>query len=432
MNPLVANTIVGDVGSTYALAAAMGIDSNAVLGWLNAIDNLAGMMGDYGFYDSARSGTEISDRFIGIDVASMILGLAGNGPVDFTTYLRNRGIEDDYNQLYDATSRRMFVDRTDLNLSIAPEFPDRSMAVFSHISSEGTINYFQAASTQTYGIRLAYTDLQGVDGGHFWMLSHAYDAQANQLFLQYSAVDSPQFVRVELKDGAGLLLYQTTIAIQQGAKFARLVIDLPNLAALANVQEINLVVDAQEGGDATGDFTIHAINFQHVPSSPVVAFTAEPGSPAVTVLPANNASVNGVGQLASSSPSSTLQHTAGTNLFQLHFDLTTANAFAGIVLNFDPSHNGRSVDLSSIPALIFGINSAVADSVKIEIEDSHGNTYSASNTDIVSSGYYKFLASLAAGRVDLSHVKSIKFGVDQYSVASGTSGDLQLEIGGLS
>jgi hypothetical protein len=275
--------------------------------------------------------------------------------------------------------------------------------------------------------------LQGVDGGHFWKLSQPYNAQANQFILNYSAVNSPQFVRIELKDGAGLLLYQTTVALQQGAKYARLVLDLPNQAALANVQEIDVVVDPQEGGDATGDFTIHAIDFQHVPSAPIAGFTAQPGSPAVTVLPANSASVSGVAQLESSSSNSTLQHILGTNFFQLHFDLTNVNAFAGIVLNFDPSHNGSSINLSAVPNLIFGINaaSAVAKNVKIEIEDVHGNTYTTSNTDIVASGYYKFLASMVAGRVDLSHVKSIKFVVDQYSVASGTVGDLQLEIGGL-
>jgi hypothetical protein len=433
MVPNTTNSIVGDIGSTYALAAAMGIDRNAVLGWLNSINNLFGMMGDYGFYDSARSGSEISNRFIGIDVASMVLGLAGNGPDDFTTYLRNRGMEDNYSQLYDHMSQQMAVDRTSSGLPNTPEFPDRSLAVFSHIGSEGTIDYFQAATTPPYGVHLVYTDLQGADGGHFWKLNQAYNAQANQFILNYSAVDSPQFVRIELKDGAGLLLYQTTVALEQGAKFARLVVDLPNQASLANVQEIDLVVDPQEGGDATGDFTIHAIDFQHVPSAPAVGFTAQPGSPAVTVLPVNSASVNGVAQLESSSSSSTLQHIFGTNFFQLHFDLTNANAFAGIVLNFDPNHNGSSVNLSAVPNLIFGINatSAVAKNVKIEIEDVHGNTYTTSNTDIVSSGYYKFLASLAAGRVDLSHVKSIKFDVDQYSVTSGTVGDLQLEIGGL-
>jgi hypothetical protein len=264
MVPGATNTIVGDVGSTYALAAAMGIDHNAVLGWLDTINNLFGMMGDYGFYDSARSGSEISNHFIGVDVASMILGLAGNGPSDFTTFLRNRGIEDEYNHLYDTTSRKISIDRTNSGLPNAPQFPDRSLTVFSHIGSEGTINNFQTATTQIYGVHLTYNSLQATDSGHFWKLSQAYDAQANQLILNYSAVDSPQFVRIELKDGAGVLLYQTTVALQQGTKFTRLVIDLPNQTTLASVQEIDLVVDPQEGGDATGDFTIHSINFQHI------------------------------------------------------------------------------------------------------------------------------------------------------------------------
>ena len=87
-----------------------------------------------------------------------------------------------------------------------------------------------------------------------------------------------------------------------------------------------------------------------------------------------------------------------------------------------------------LPAFAIGINSTlgVAKSVKIEIEDTHGNTYSSSNVDVVAASYYKFLTSLASGKVDLSHIKSIKFSVDQYSVASGTSGDLQLVVGGLS
>ncbi|MFH0984036.1 MAG: hypothetical protein V1882_00715 [Candidatus Omnitrophota bacterium] len=431
MVPSSTNTILGDVGSTYALASARAIDHNAVLGWLYAIDNLVGTTGSYGLYDGARSSTEVSNRFLGIDVASTILGLSGNGPADFTAYLRNRGLENAYNTLYDSTSRQLNVSRTTSDLPSAPEFPDRSMAVFSNLSSEGTINHFQAATTQNYGVRLAYTNLLGVDGGHFWMLDQNYNAQANQLILQYSAVDSPQLVRLELKDGSGTLLYQTTVALQQGAEFARLVIDLPDDAILANVREIDLVADAQEGGDATADFTLHAMNFQHVPSAPVVAFTAEAGSPAVTVLPANSASVSGVAQLVSSSAGSTLQHTAGTNLFNLHFDLTAANAFAEIKLNFDPSNNGSSADLSAVSQLIFGINSATATNINIEIQDAQGNTYRTSNTDIVGSGYYKFLTALAAAKVDLSKVKSIKFGVDQYSVLSGTSGNLLLEIGGL-
>jgi hypothetical protein len=427
------NNIVMNLGSTYALASAMGIDVYAVLGWLDAIHYLYGMNGTYGFFDSARSASEIAPGYLGIDVASTVLGLSGNGGADFEIYLRNRSLEASYNTLYDQKSQLLSsITRTSTAMPVAPEFPDRSLAVFSHIASEGTINNFQAATTQPYGVRLIYTNLAGADSGHFWKFNQVYDAQANQLILQYSAVDSPQAIRIELKDASGVLLYQTTATLQQGAAFARLVIDLPNSTSLSNVKELALVVDPQEGGDATGDFTIHNISFQHVPSAPAVGFTAQPGSPAVTILPVNTASVGGVGQLASSSPSSTLTHTAGTNFFQLHFDLRNPNAYAGVVLNFDPSHNGSSIDLSAVPNLIFGINSATAKNLKITIKDTHGNTYSTSNTDIVASGYYKFLTSLAAGRVDLKHITSITFGVDQYSVTSGTEGDLRLEIGGLS
>ena len=431
------NTILGDVGSTYALASAMNIDPYAVLGWLESIDMLSGMNTDllYGLFDAARSSSEVAQSFIGIDVASTVLGLSGNGAADFTTYLRNRSLESSYNALYDQKSRLMTsITRATTSMAIVPEFPDRSLSVFSNIASEGTIGNFGVTTTPVYGVQLSYNALAGVDSGHFWKLNQNYNAQANQLILQYSAVDSPQRVRLELKNGSGVLVYQTTAVLQQGAEFARLVIDLPNQAVLANVQEIDLVVDPLEGGDATGNFTVHAINFQHLSSAPVVAFTAEPGTPAVTVLPANNASVIGVAELVNSSPSSTLQHTAGTNTFQLHYDLTATNAFAGIVLNFDPSKNGSSINLSAIPNLIFGINSTlgVAKSVKIEIEDARGNTYSSANVDVVAASYYKFLTSLASGKVDLNHVKSIKFSVDQYSVASGTSGDLQLVVGGLS
>jgi len=51
-------------------------------------DQLPDLTGMFGFYDSARSGSEVSQVFIGIDIASTILGLAGFGPEDFEAYLR--------------------------------------------------------------------------------------------------------------------------------------------------------------------------------------------------------------------------------------------------------------------------------------------------------------------------------------------------------
>ena len=426
MVPASTNILTGDIGSTYALASAMGIDSNAVLGWLNAIDNLSGMMGDYGFYDAARSGSELVNRFVGIDVASMILGLSGSGASDFTTYLRNRGIEDEYNGLYDAKSRQMLIDRTTTTFPDAPEFPDRSFAIFSNFSSEGTINNFNGATTQVYGVTLSYNNLAGVDSGHFWIFDQAYDAQANQLILVYSAPDSPQTARIELKDAVGTVLYQTNINLQEGAEYTRLVIDLPNWTSLAAVQELDLVVDPDEGGDATGNFTVHSIDFQHVPSSQTIDPDGTLGAGDVTTLPNG-----GVAEVASS-PVATISEPFA-NVYQISFDLNTGGSYSELLANFDPLNNGSSVDLSGFSSLVFGISSAQATTIKFEIEDASGQraTYYAQNVD-VSGNYYEFLTSLAAGSVDLSHVTALHFTADESSVSSGNEvGDFQVEIGGL-
>jgi hypothetical protein len=212
------NNLLIDVGSTYALASAMNIDIYAVLGWLDSIDYLYGMNGTYGFYDSARSGSEIALTHIGIDVASTILGLQGQGGADFETYLRNRGLETGYNELYDQMSHQLVnIVRTQTTPAAAPEFPDRSFGVFGNFSSEGTVAgsspNFQSATTQAYGVRLVYNNLGGVASGHYWEFDQTYNAQANQLFLHYSAVDSPQTVRFEFRDAANQLLYQTNVTL---------------------------------------------------------------------------------------------------------------------------------------------------------------------------------------------------------------------------
>jgi hypothetical protein len=272
------NTIVGDVGSTYALAAAMGIDKNAVLSWLYAIDsNLSGMMGDYGFYDSARSGTEISNRFYGIDVASTILGLSGNGPDDFATYLSNRAtIESSYHALYEQKNSDLLaaINRTSTVLPVAPEFPDRSLAVFSHIQAQGHINNFSDANVDLYGtagIRFHYGVLPGnQEGGHSWILDEHYNAQANQLLVYYSTNptvlgSSPKQIRIELKyDGVAVCAPITVNVADNATSFSRLTIDLPDDALLSAIDEIDLMIDQADSGDAGGDFTIHAIDFQHV------------------------------------------------------------------------------------------------------------------------------------------------------------------------
>ena len=121
-------------------------------------------------------------------------------------------------------------------------------------------------------------------------------------------------------------------------------------------------------------------------------------------------------------------------MFGLHFDVATANAYARLVLQFDPKAKGKSIDLSKKEKIIFGIDSDKAKSVILEIEDVKGKraSFKVDNVD-VSRNYYKFLTVLAAKDLDLKHIQQISLGVDPSSVdAGGETGDLHVEIGGLS
>jgi hypothetical protein len=431
MDPGATNIIIGDVGSTYSLAAAMNIDPYAVLGWLDSIANLSNLNGSYGFFDSARSNSEISRSYIGVDVASMILGLTGGGASDFTTYLRNHGLESAYNQLYDSMSQKLAIAKTDAVFPNAPLFPDRSLAVFSNIESEGSINYFDAATTEKYGVRLTYSDLRGTDSGHFWKLDELYDASANQLRINYSTRNTPDKVRIELKDASGTMVYRTMITLDQGAEFRLIVISLPDSSLLQAVKEIDLVVDADADSDpdgaATADFTIHSINFQHLPTVSLTP-AAGLGAADVTTLPSGGTVV-----IDTAENGSGLASRVG-NVSNLHYDVTAPEARVTFRIDFDQNRTGASKDFSGFSGIVFGLDSAQVDSVKIEIEDASGMKMTAhvSNVD-VSRNYYKFLKSLAAERgVDMSRVKAISLTVDGSSVSSGNEiGDLHLEIGGL-
>ena len=265
------NTIVGDIGSTYALAGAMDVDISAVLGWLDAIKNMSGMNSSYGIFDSARSASEISESYYGVDVASAVLGLSGTGPEDFETYLRNRpALETEYNRFYDEKSKLLTsITRTSTAFPNAPQFPDRSLAVFSNFASQGNINNFSNANVDLYGtagLRFHYGVLPGnQEGGRSWMLDQHYNAQANQLLVYYSTVNSPKQIRIELKNNHVAVCAPITVNVEDSIKFGRLMIDLPDDVALSAVDEIDLMVDQADSGDVDGgDFTVHAIDFQHV------------------------------------------------------------------------------------------------------------------------------------------------------------------------
>ncbi|HOW59691.1 MAG TPA: hypothetical protein PLO78_08225, partial [Candidatus Omnitrophota bacterium] len=429
LNPNAPNTLLIDIGSTYALASAMAVDPYAVLGWLGAIGNLSSINDTYGYFDAARSNSEVGYGYIGIDVASMILGLMGKGPQDFDTYLQNRNLTANFNALYDSVSRRLYITPTKAVFPNAPEFPDRSLAVFSHFASESSTPGFPSLSTTNYGVRFQYSSLSGV-GGHSWTLNGPYNATANQLFIHYSTpatIAYSQPITVQLSNASHQVVYSGLAILPADTRFSKLIIDLPNQTAINSVTEVSILVDSSLTGYPRGDFTIHAINFQHVPSAQNLLPESGLGSADVTVLPGN-----GVGQLQATSPNSTLQRLA-PNVFQMHFDVTDADAVAKLDLNFNPNNNGSSINLTAVPNLVFGIDSTKAKWVYLKIWDANGKTanYFVKNVD-VARNYYQFLTALAAMDIDLTHVTHISFAVTSACVNPGDEiGDLRLEIGGL-
>ncbi|MDD3295706.1 MAG: hypothetical protein PHG20_13620, partial [Geobacteraceae bacterium] len=425
------DTVVMNTGSTYALASACSIDVYAVLGWLDALDNVSGLNNLYGFYDSARSATEIAHEYIGIDLASAVLGLGGNGPKDFEVYLRNKGLEAAYNLLYDRASKKLeFITRTTAGFPDAPVIPDRSFSVFNNLDPaerEGMIGSFPivygTGSTGIYGAQFKQTSpLSAGWGGHYWMLDQAYDAQANQLVIHYTTADTPQAIKIELKDVSGNVLYTTVQALADGVRFGRLVIQLPNQTLLNEVKEVDLVVDQNATGDTSFDFTIHSLMFQHFVSTQSLMPNEDLGAADVTDLPSTGVGYN--------TPNSTIQPLLPKGI-QFHFNLTGVNSYAATGIDYDPEDDGSSVDLSAFSQIVFGLNSSQAKMAKIEIEDANGKraVYYAQNVD-VSRNYYKFLSASAAGSVDLTRVRSVSIVVDRSCVGAGYEiGDIFLELG---
>ncbi|MDP3919479.1 MAG: hypothetical protein Q8R76_01550 [Candidatus Omnitrophota bacterium] len=417
-----------DVGSTYALASAYRVDPKKVLTWLKAISEIDNTTGFQGFVDSHRSSTEVAGRYLGIDIASTVLGLLGNGHDSFASYLRNRGKEMDYNLLYDSKDNFGF-NKVAFAIADPPEFPDRTYAVLRNTSFTQPINGFPIDNTVETGVSFNYGALAGGFGGQVFDMDEVYNATANKLVLQYSIVDSPQQLKIELKDAGDVTVHTVVVPVVNSTpnlSVAKLEIDLPNLASLAGVKKVVLVIDQNATGDTSGNFFIHSMNFQHLPSSQNLTPNASLGSGDVTVLPGNPPA-----QLLSSDGASTLARDS-LKITTLNFNLNT-DSFAGVIINFDPDNNTNGADLSGFSSLVFGLRSAKAKQVKIEIDDANGNRAIFYATDInATSQYYKFLTSLVAGSLDLTKVKRINFVVDDSSVDAGDEiGSLVLEFDGL-
>ncbi|MCM8775126.1 MAG: hypothetical protein NC930_02050, partial [Candidatus Omnitrophica bacterium] len=241
---------VTDIGSTYALASAYSLDPQLVLQWLKYIgDQIPAIKGAYGFFDAARSKTEIARRFLGVDVASTVIGLICRKTFGFEKYLQNRDLEMRYNLFYDQTSQTLDLLTKAGRWQVAPPpaIPQRSLATFSHIQSEGTIGVFPFIVTEPYGSRFIYGELLNPSGekfgGKFWNLDQVYDARKNKLRIRYLVIDSPIEIKIELKNERDEALFVTYREVFSGYPYREMVIDLPDTADLSTVQKVLIVID---------------------------------------------------------------------------------------------------------------------------------------------------------------------------------------------
>jgi hypothetical protein len=425
------NDLVVDVGSTYAVASAYQIAPDLVLTWLQAIgDQLHALGGTYGFLDAARSNSEIAGRFLSIGIASTVLGLTDAGPEAFEFYLRSRGLELDYNLLYDRMGSRIELEKTAAALAGPPEFPGRSMAVFSRFTSEGTINSYPSYGTSFTGALFMCRELSGGYGGIFWTIP-VYDAQANELEIAYTALDSPGIIKLELKNEADQTVYVTHLTLIGDNQRHRLTIQLPNDSRLSDVKYVVVIIDQNMAQDDSVYFYIHSINFRHLPSLQNVAFDPALGPKDLTTLPGLPEA-----QLISSNGAGSVTQLSDTKWKLDWVDLPPADGYAGISVYFDAGNTGQSADLSVYGELVFGLNSQEAEIVKVEIDDKWGRraVFYAVAVESVTR-YYKLMLTpeMFSRGVDLTKVERINFVVDAGLTAPpyGPTGSVELEIGGV-
>ncbi|HTL47449.1 MAG TPA: hypothetical protein VL688_05240 [Verrucomicrobiae bacterium] len=262
-----------DTGSTYALASAFQAAPEETMTWLKAISEIQGIKGTYGILDSARSATEIAKRWLGIDLASTVLGLTGAGPDDFETYLRKRGLELNYNLLYDEKSSALGINKTSGTITAPPQFPDRSFGVLrnSHISSIENFHLTNEADNDfRQGAHFKFGQLPSGFGGVVFHMNAPFNAVSSQLVIQYSVKDNPGPIKLEFQDASGQSLFTKMVSLQDQTNsraVQKLTVDLPNDPALANVAKVVVIIEqGQSGGDTSGEFLFHAMDFQHVSS----------------------------------------------------------------------------------------------------------------------------------------------------------------------
>ncbi len=410
------------LGSTYALASAFRVHRDEALKWLNALwRQIPALIGTYGIADAAYSKDQVSQNYLAIDNASVVLGIAGKGPEDFRRYLMNRGLADEYGQLYDDTSKKIqgYVPRPALPIPPPPQPFERLVPTFEHVASESVTGGIVSPATTTQGTRVTYSSLPA-QATKTWVLDQAYDVRGNTLSVLYTASNSPQKMRIEFLNAAGQVTYQSVLTLTQGTSIEEIELVLPSDGTVQAVKSIRLVFDPVLGSDSNANFVIHALNFQGGLAPIDLAPDARFKSGNVYTLPKH--------PVVSSSGNTTSLTTSSTGL-TMSYNISSGGS-ATAVLDFDSDGDGQGLDASAAARIILGAQSSTVGRPKMILHDGSGHTlvFSLTNT-LATSQYY---AMIFPPEFDRTNILKMEFVVDSGTInPGGEVGTLNVELKGI-
>ncbi len=416
------NALTFDIGSVYALASAYAIDPAFVLSWLDSFRNqLSGVFkGQYGFIDSARSGTEFSRSFYAIDQSSVVLGLSNAGGDDFDTFLANRNLTNTYASLYE----QLIIPVTPQTntLPSPPTIPDRSFTVLNNFASEGNTGTFPFQATDITGLQINYTNQVNREG-HFWVLDQTHDAAGETLEIQYTATTTPGEIEIELVDAQNNVLGIFPITIPAGNGIQKSSIQIPSNPIYRDVAQVRVLVNPAVTGINSADLKLHQLTFKLFGSISQIApdaslsvadVTSLLGAPEVIVT-GGSATGTSINQTSSQDVVLTLN-----NIFQ--------SSYGGATFSFDNlgTFPVETQDLSG--GLVLGLSSPNQTQVNIEFQDVNDIKRIFTFTQMSPmQQFWKISANdLIRAGFDPSQVKAIHIIGDQTGAAT-----IEIKTGGL-
>ena len=253
------DSLATDVGSVYALAAASLIDSGAVLAWLDSIKEQAPQTyGTLGFFDSARTANDFSNTYLGIDQASVAIGLLGKSGGYFDRYLENRMMLEDFRYLYE--SKLATIESLATPMPNAPNIWSSAVTTFHDAYFEGTLNNFQNPISQLHGITFNYQNVAADSwGGHYWLLNPT-DARGKTLVISASTVVAPGDIKIELKSG-NLIVYTQVVSVPSTTAFHTYQVILPSTFNFSAITQVSVILEPWRTGIRTANFHIHQLGF---------------------------------------------------------------------------------------------------------------------------------------------------------------------------